>query len=301
MATPVRPLHATAHRRRGGLGAAERRIRYATEQGLGQAFNFDLLKATWDAAQFRRIVEENLDLSAQSGSSSTWVFSNHDMVRHATRFGLPPQTARATRGSSPMAWNRGRTATWACAALTPPPCWRWRCPAVCTCTKVRSSVCRRSPTSPATTARIPRSSAPEVQEIGRDGCRVPLPWTADGPSFGFGAGGAHLPQPAWFAEFAVDTQSGRSGSVLSLYQDALAGRRMLQTDERLEWLDIAPDVVAFRRPNAGRPRPTSALTPSHSRQSASTCSATVRPHRRSRASRTRHHRLVPAWLRRHSS
>ncbi len=168
-------------------------------------------------------------------------------------------------------------------------------------TKVRSSVCRRSPTSPATTARIPRSSAPESQEIGRDGCRVPLPWTADGPSFGFGAGGAHLPQPAWFAEFAVDTQSGRSGSVLSLYQDALAGRRMLQTDERLEWLDIAPDVVAFRRPNG--------WTSATNFGSHSVTLEAERVYLFSDGSvptdgpgvSNRHHRLVPAWLRRHSS
>ncbi|MGO8609866.1 alpha-glucosidase, partial [Rhizobium johnstonii] len=36
-------------------------------------------------------------------------------------------------------------------------------------------------------------------DYGRDGCRVPIPWSADGPSFGFGAGGVHLPQPDWFA------------------------------------------------------------------------------------------------------
>ncbi len=83
---------------------AERRIRYATEQGLGQAFNFDLLKATWDAAQFRRIVEENLDLSAQSGSSSTWVFSNHDIgqTRHPVR---PPLHRQRGPRVAPLPWR----------------------------------------------------------------------------------------------------------------------------------------------------------------------------------------------------
>ena len=66
-----------------------RRPRYASPEGLGQAFNFDLLEADFDGPAFRRIVEDNLDLAAESGSSTTWVLSNHDVVRHATRYGLP--------------------------------------------------------------------------------------------------------------------------------------------------------------------------------------------------------------------
>ena len=62
---------------------------YASRESLGQAFNFDLLQADFDAGQFRRVVQENLELAHASGSSSTWVLSNHDVVRHATRYGLP--------------------------------------------------------------------------------------------------------------------------------------------------------------------------------------------------------------------
>src|SRR6478609_2552022 len=70
---------------------------YARPESLGQAFNFDLLLADFDAAQFRRIVTDNLALAAASGSSSTWVLSNHDVVRHATRYGLP-DPAREAQG-----------------------------------------------------------------------------------------------------------------------------------------------------------------------------------------------------------
>ena len=45
-------------------------------------------------------------------------------------------------------------------------------------------------------------------EVGRDGCRVPLPWSVEGASFGFGDGGAHLPQPRWFSSYAVEAQDG---------------------------------------------------------------------------------------------
>ena len=46
---------------------------------------------------------------------------------------------------------------------------------------------------------------------GRDGCRVPLPWTDDGDSFGFGSGPSWLPQPAGFSRTAVAAQTGRPG------------------------------------------------------------------------------------------
>ena len=68
---------------------ATRRARYASPEGLGQAFNFDLLQADFDADEFREIITHNLAEATASGASSTWVFSNHDVVRHATRYGLP--------------------------------------------------------------------------------------------------------------------------------------------------------------------------------------------------------------------
>jgi len=96
----------------------------------------------------------------------------------------------------------------------------------------------------------PRFINTDGEDVGRDGCRVPLPWTAEGSSFGFGDDGAHLPQPAWFADFAVDVQQRVPGTTLSMYQKALAIRKSLQADEELEWVDAGrDDVLAFRRPN----------------------------------------------------
>jgi alpha-glucosidase len=90
----------------------------------------------------------------------------------------------------------------------------------------------------------------EFDGLGRDGCRVPLPWTADGSSFGFGADGAHLPQPAWFAEYAVDVEAADPSSTLSLYREALRLRHRLQTAESLEWIETGRvDVLRFARPN----------------------------------------------------
>jgi alpha-glucosidase len=90
-------------------------------------------------------------------------------------------------------------------------------------------------------------------EIGRDGCRVPLPWTRGGSSFGFGSDGAHLPQPAWFAGVSVEAQEQDEGSTLSLYRRALALRRGLQAPEELRWLrdEGHADAVAATGAGAG--------------------------------------------------
>ncbi len=84
-------------------------------------------------------------------------------------------------------------------------------------------------------------------DVGRDGCRVPLPWTATGTSFGFGRDGAYLPQPGWFGSYAVDVQDVDPRSTLSFYRRAVALRRELQRDEHLEWIAFDDPVVAFRR------------------------------------------------------
>ena len=86
-------------------------------------------------------------------------------------------------------------------------------------------------------------------EKGRDGCRVPLPWTEDGPTFGFGPGPAsHLPQPDWFGAYAVDRELNEPASTLHFYIEALAARRSLQTAEELSWRPAPPNVISFERP-----------------------------------------------------
>jgi alpha-glucosidase len=78
---------------------------------------------------------------------------------------------------------------------------------------------------------------------------VPLPWTTEGTSFGFGDDGAHLPQPEWFSKYAVEAQDGTEGSTLELYRTALRLRRELQSGEELEWIETGnPEVLHFRRP-----------------------------------------------------
>jgi alpha-glucosidase len=87
-------------------------------------------------------------------------------------------------------------------------------------------------------------------EHGRDGSRVPLPWSPDPPVYGFSAepcAQPWLPQPDWYGKFAVSIQDADPHSTLSMYRDALAARREL-FEGALSWLDTGrSDVLAFRR------------------------------------------------------
>ena len=227
---------------------AHRRVRYASPDSLGQAFNFDLLRADWDAAEFRRIIADNLDLAAQSGASVTWVFSNHDVVRHATRYGLGGrEVVKAwlfSGGTEPvenreLGLARARAATLLALAL-PGSAYLYQGEEL-----GLPEVADVAPEQRQDPVFFRTGGA----DIGRDGCRVPLPWESEGPSLGFGPAASHLPQPAWFAGYAASAQESDPASTLALYRRALELRHRLQTAERLEWLDAGPGAVAFRRPN----------------------------------------------------
>ncbi len=230
--------------------SAERVPRYANPDSLGQAFNFDLLRAEFDAAEFREIVTRNLGLAEASDSSSTWVLSNHDNVRHPTRYGLgdgdPDGKKWLLEGGSAknVALERGlRRARAATLFLLGLPGSTYLYQGEELGLHEVGDIADEFRADPA----FFRSGGAEV---GRDGCRVPLPWTTEGPSFGFGDAGAHLPQPDWFADAAVSVQDGAADSTLSLYREALRLRRLFQTGEQLTWVDSGQaDVLWFTRPN----------------------------------------------------
>ncbi len=144
---------------------APRRVLYARPTELGQAFNFDLLESPFDAGSFRTIIERNLSASEQSGASSTWVLSNHDVVRHATRYGLPEGTDTdawlLTDGTDPVldrerGVRRARAATMLVLAL----------PGRRTSTRARSSGCTRPPRSRTHCCRTRSGSGPGTPSRG---------------------------------------------------------------------------------------------------------------------------------------
>ena len=226
---------------------APRRALYARPTGLGQAFNFDLLEANWDAETFRTIITSNLAEAELSGASSTWVLSNHDVVRHASRYGLPAsqdfQSWLLSNGTDPeedraVGAARARAATLLMLALPG-----------------SSYLYQGEELGLFEVADLPESELQDPiwlrtghREKGRDGCRVPLPWTSEPFSFGFGDGVPHLPQPDWFAEHAVSVQEVLPYSTLDFYRSAIHARRELQTGEKLEWMRSGENVLHFVRP-----------------------------------------------------
>lgn len=225
---------------------ADRRPLYLRPGEYHQAFDFDFLSAGWNAQEFRSIIADALAEATSVGSNPTWVLSNHDVVRHATRYGLPT-------GTDPAAWlldgphdaldadrgaRRGRAAAMIMLALP----------------------------GSAYVYQGDELGLPEVWDLptdvlddpvwedsgharkGRDGCRVPLPWTSDGPSYGFGTGDAWLPQPERFAPLAADSQERNQASTLHMYRSALQLRReLLVADHDLDFLDLPGDLLGFGR------------------------------------------------------
>jgi len=82
---------------------------------------------------------------------------------------------------------------------------------------------------------------------GRDGCRVPIPWTQEPPSFGFGPGGSWLPMPESWGALSVAAQSGRTDSTLELYRRCLAIRTERLWHDEFAWIGTDDDVISFRR------------------------------------------------------
>lgn len=231
----------------------ERRLKYARPTELGQAFNFDLLQAPFAAADFKDIVQKCLAEASASGASSTWVFSNHDVIRHTSRYAIQHGTAlsdeeqnawQMSGGTDPVpdytaGLRRARAATLFMLGL-PGSAYLYQ----------------GEELGLLEVADLPKASLQDPTWFrtghtikGRDGCRVPLPWEASSANFGFG-GIPWLPQPEWFGEFAADSQTGVAGSTLSMYRQALKLRRELQSGELLDWVELGhPDLVSYIRPN----------------------------------------------------
>ena len=240
---------------------------YASTEELGQVFNFELSKAGWFADELRLAIEEGLAAAERSGSTTTWVLSNHDMPRHPTRYGLP-QVRSAVHHQLVNDWllrdgktyyeDRDLGTRRARAALL----MELGLPGSVYLYQGEELGLFEVADIPWGALEDPEAAMTSHGDAikGRDGCRVPLPWKAvdESGDFGFSAPTehepAHLPQPEWFAQHAVDIEETEKDSMLKFYRRALAARAELLTatgDTTLTWADGYDDqVIAYRRPTA---------------------------------------------------
>lgn len=217
---------------------AERMARYQRPDELHTSFNFNYLQAGWDAAAMRTSIDETIANHARVGAPPTWVLSNHDVVRHRTR--LAPVDADGNRDLD-RGLRRARAATLFTLAL-PGSMYIYQGE------ELGLPEVLDLPDSARQDPAWRRSGGTDGL---RDGCRVPIPWSGEAPSYGFGPGSASwLPQPAEWAELSVERQQGVDGSTWEFYREALRVRRAEPSlgEGPLEWLDHLGDVLAIRRP-----------------------------------------------------
>ncbi len=227
--------------------------RWVRPDEMHQAFNFSYLETPWDGKALRTVIDDSIAAFAGVGAPSTWVLSNHDVVRHATRLALGgdhPQGAGVGPLSTGIpdrafALRRARAATMLMLAL----------PGSAYLYQGEELGLPEVIDLPDADRQDPTWFRTKHERYGRDGCRVPIPWEGAAPSYGFsiGAGGATstaswLPQPPYWREYSRDAQVGVAGSTLELYRAALRERAASSLGlGGIEWLDGYPDdVVALR-------------------------------------------------------
>ncbi|HYJ57094.1 MAG TPA: glycoside hydrolase family 13 protein [Mycobacterium sp.] len=233
----------------------ERLARYLRPDELHTAFQFDFLRTPWRAELLRAVVDDAIGAAATVGAPPTWVLSNHDVTRTVTRFARSQPTHLIETD-----WERGR---WAdedpdhalgrrrarAAALV-----QLALPGTAYVYQGEELALEEIEDLPDEVRQDPTWTQSGFTDVGRDGCRIPLPWTATAAPYGFAADDGTvtwLPQPGHWAEHSVEAQDRDPDSTLNLYRAALHLRPSLWRDAGdVKWLNVAPDVAAFERGGA---------------------------------------------------
>ncbi|MDO4665495.1 MAG: glycoside hydrolase family 13 protein [Actinomycetaceae bacterium] len=216
---------------------------YVREDEMSQSFNFDYLKSPWDANHIRKVIDQSRREMGAVGAPVTWVLSNHDVVRHASRYGYR-DTINREAGIGPrdpqpdreLGLARALAATTFMLAL-PGSAYIYQGEELGLPEHTQiADADRQDPTFARTGGKIP----------GRDGCRVPLPWHATAPNYGFGTGSPWLPQPDYWGNYAADREDADPTSTLNHYRKALKLRRELGLGTGdFRWVDSLEGVLVF--------------------------------------------------------
>jgi alpha-glucosidase len=214
---------------------------------MQQAFNFTFLEAPWSAPAIRSAIVDSIDALEPVGAATTWVLSNHDVIRHATRLGLTPPPPQGEgigprtepRPDAALGLSRARAETLLMLAL----------PGSAYLYQGEELGLPEAIDIPDKDRQDPTFFRSHGAVYGRDGSRVPIPWEAAAPAYGFSPSGASwLPQPAEWAALARDAEEAEQNSTLRMYRDAIAFRRRFGlASGAIEWLDqFGEDAIALR-------------------------------------------------------
>lgn len=239
------------------VSPASRIALYLRPDELANSFNFDFLTSIWDIQDLKRNIDLSLQAIQSVGAPASWVFNNHDVVRSVDRFalGLRPGVGETTfdrhgdvsKLNLEIGIRRARSGALLMLAL-PGGAYIYQGEELAL-PEVRDI--------PEDRLEDPRWFLSEKTDKGRDGCRVPLPWSAnESGSFGFsinvklGKDNSWLPQPKWWGNYSAENQEHDPNSTLNLYRKALEIRKteIGLGDGELEWFNMSDQVLAFKRP-----------------------------------------------------
>ena len=239
------------------VSPASRIALYLRPDELANSFNFDFLTSIWDIQDLKRNIDLSLQAIQSVGAPASWVFNNHDVVRSVDRFalGLRPGVGETTfdrhgdvsKLNLEIGIRRARSGALLMLAL-PGGAYIYQGEELAL-PEVRDI--------PEDRLEDPRWFLSEKTDKGRDGCRVPLPWSAnESGSFGFsinvrlGKENSWLPQPNWWGNYSAENQEHDPNSTLNLYRKALEIRKteIGLGDGELEWFNMSDQVLAFKRP-----------------------------------------------------
>jgi alpha-glucosidase len=190
----------------------------------------------------RRVIDDTRTSHEPYGAPATWVLSNHDVTRPVTRYGRPDTSfahddrKHGMPSDRALGDKRARAAALLSMAL-PGSVYVYQGE------ELGLPEVEDIPDSMLQDPIWPRSGN---TDRGRDGCRVPIPWSGDAPPFGFG-GEPWLPQPPDWRDLTVEAQQADASSTLNLYRTALRIRRERLGDGTITWLPLREDVLAFTR------------------------------------------------------
>ncbi|HEV2781046.1 MAG TPA: glycoside hydrolase family 13 protein, partial [Actinophytocola sp.] len=220
---------------------------YLRPDELHAAFNFEFLCCPWDASSLRSAIDESLRAHAPVGAPASWVLSNHDVTRPVTRFGRADSAFsfadRLRRRSLPLdlelGARRARAAALLCLAL----------PGAAYLYQGEELGLWEVEDLPPHLLQDPMYHRSGGLDPGRDGCRVPLPWSGVDPPFGFTTATPWLPQPPAWKDLTVEAQINDPHSTLELYRHALHLRHTTPAlgEGPLHWLPSPQDTLTFTR------------------------------------------------------
>ena len=228
------------------LPDADRFARYLRPDELHTAFNFDFLRCPWDAARMRASIDSALAAHAPVDAPATWVLSNHDVTRPVTRYGRADSSFafETKRAGTPTDLARGTRRARAAALLA------MALPGSMYIYQGEELALPEVEDIPPERRQDPMWLRSGGVDPGRDGCRVPIPWSGESPPYGFSPDGARtwLDQPDDWARLTVEAESRDGSSMLALYRAGLRIRRQAPWGGgEFRWLSSDGAVIAFAR------------------------------------------------------